>query len=649
MVIGKLFGTTLLEHNLKELNDLTINGLVEKWEQFESNYNKNFGNYFEKTITNLNKVRTILNDRTQNLTEIFQPTALQEKIREGRQFSEKEIAAIDFLPYINEKKYVWITGHGGIGKSTLLKHTMLTILMDEKKSKNKIPVYIELRKYNHEEIKRRSIINFIYNEMNVTGFELNEQIFEYMLDKGRFLFLFDAYDEISSDKSQIFLQEFEDFLTKYEKNEVVISSRYMPKGHLDNFIKLYELRTNGLIKQEAIQMIEKTKYDEEIKNEFIKSLSEGLYDEYESIASNPTLLLLMLSLFRENSNFPKEKSAFLIKAFEELFERHDGRKIAYIRDFRSKALSKYQMMKVFSAFCFLTYFDTNASQDEFSEEYIKEKLDRIIKSYSWLKSLNISGRDLLYDFRVCLCILYKEGEKYYFVHNIFQEFFSAYHVYKSDEETQKKFLKKYALTDISNETQGKRSYNYRMIQTTFDYICELDNSEDQSVIKYNLLLPLLEMIESDSSFINYHHLENKLRYIITVYEDQFSISFLPISLGFSKNRAIIRLYNLYIHGTKALSPRNGILFRGRNEVFITSEDYENIIALSLIKHEIQEDEEGRKTERIDADIETVFANDILKRIYMKSSRYKRNEKLKGLSEILREDRLKRNSEEESLL
>lgn len=137
MVIGKLFGTTLLEHNLKELNDLAINGLVEKWEQFESNYNKNFGNYFEKSITNLNKVRTILNDRTQNLTEIFQPTALNERIREGRKISEKAISSREFLPYINKKKYVWITGHGGIGKSTLLKHTMLTILMDEKKVKIK--------------------------------------------------------------------------------------------------------------------------------------------------------------------------------------------------------------------------------------------------------------------------------------------------------------------------------------------------------------------------------------------------------------------------------------------------------------------------------------------------------------------------------
>lgn len=648
MVMGTVFGAMLLEHNLKELNDLTVNGLVEKWEQFESNYNKNFGDYFRKSITNLNKVRTILNDRTQNLTEIFQPTALNEKVRKGRKIFERKINSSDFLSYINENKYVWVTGHGGIGKSTLLKYTMLTILMDEKKSKNKIPVYIELRKYNYEEVKRGSIINFIYNEMKVTGFDLKIDIFIYMLKKGRFLFLFDAYDEISSDKSQIFLQEFEDFLTSYENNEVVISSRFMPEGHLDNFVKLFELRTNGLVKEEAIQMIEKTKYDEEIKNEFVKSLSEGLYDEYESIASNPTLLLLMLSLFRENSNFPKKKSAFLIKAFEELFERHDGRKIAYIRDFRSKDISKYQMMKVFSAFCFLTYFDTNAFQDEFSEEYIKEKLERIIKSYSWLKSLNISGDDLLYDFKVCLCILYKEGEKYYFVHNIFQEFFAAYHVYKSDEETQKRFLKKYALTDVDNEVHGRRNYNYRMIQTTFDYIYELDNSEDQSVIKYNFLLPLLEINESDSSFINYHHLEYKFRYKLTDCGNQVMIRLIPIPMSLSKHRAILRLYNLYREETRS-DLRNSTRILHHKEEFVRKEDYENIMAAPLLKHETVIDEEGRRVDFIEVNVETVFENDILKYMYMKSPRYKRNEELMGLCEILREDRRKRSIEEESLL
>lgn len=395
-------------------------------------------------------------------------------------------------------------------------------------------------------------------------------------------------------------------------------------------------------------MIKKTSYDEEVKTEFIKSLSEGLYKDYESIAANPTLLLLMLSLFRENSNFPKEKSAFLIKAFEELFERHDGRKIAYTRDLRSKVLSKYQIMKVFSAFCFLTYFDTNASQDEFSADYIKEKLDRIIKSYSWLKNLNISADDLLYDFRVCLCILYKEGDRYYFVHNIFQEFFSAYHVYKSDEETQKKFLKKYALTKFNYKSNGSYSYNLRMIRTTFDYIYELDNSENQSVIKYNLLLPLLEMHELDPSFIDYHHLENEFRYGITFNKNEIVIKLLPKPFHYSNHSALLRLHSLYTRGPKIFKSIIG----GKSsqyELFITEEEYENISALPIIKHKQQVDDEGIKTVYMEVDIETVYANDKLKSLYVKSVRYKKNENLKGLSELLREDRSKRNSEEESLL
>ncbi|MDR4935574.1 NACHT domain-containing protein [Rossellomorea marisflavi] len=648
-VLGSLIGATLLQHNLKELNDITLNNLVEKWDQFESNYNKNFTEYFERTIANLNKVRTILNDRTQNLTDIFQPTSLHEKIREGRSYSENIIKANEFIPFINEKKCVWITGHGGIGKSTLLKYTMLTILTDEKKSKNKIPVYIELRKYNHEEVKRRSIQEFIYDEMKVSGFELEKEIFKYMLKKGRFLFLFDAYDEIVTERSHLFLQEFEDFLKYFDKVNIVISSRFLPKGHLENFIQLHELRTNGLTKEESLELIEKTKYDNEIKDEFIRSLSESLYDEYESIASNPTLLLLMLSLFRENSNFPKEKSAFLIKAFEELFERHDGRKIAYTRDFRCKNLSKYQMMKVFSAFCFQTYFDTNASQDEFSEEYIKAKLQKIINVFSWLKKANVSAEDLIYDFRVCLCILYKEGDKLYFVHNIFQEFFSAYHIYKSDNKTKVKFLSKYVYSDIEREFHNDWSINFRIIHTTFNYIGELDSSEDQRIIKFSLLLPLLDMIEANELFNDYHHLEDRLRFNFLFTEENIIIQLIPLPSRYQKQRALMLLYNLYSFqnlNQQKLRIRAG---RSLKSYRISKEEYDSIIKLPLISEKFLKDMDGNDRQTIEVSYEDIKNSSILYNIYRESSRYKTNEKLKELGEILRQERLQRDSEEDDLI
>lgn len=259
-MLSELIGGALLEYNLGELSRLTVGGLVESWEHFETKYNKSFEEYFRKSFEKYNKIRTIIDSsKVEKLTEVFQPTSLQQVDREKRRSEKRRLTADEFLPYIQSKKYVWITGHGGIGKSTLMKHTMLTILGDEKKSKNKIPVYIELRKYNHEKGKREEILDFIYHEMSCVGFNFEQNLFEYMLEQGRFLFLFDAFDEIVSDKSFKFLQELENFLTKYDKNQMIISSRFMPRGNLDNLLELHELETNGLTKYEAIEMIKKQK------------------------------------------------------------------------------------------------------------------------------------------------------------------------------------------------------------------------------------------------------------------------------------------------------------------------------------------------------------------------------------------------------
>ncbi|WP_314208978.1 NACHT domain-containing protein [Vagococcus salmoninarum] len=587
LVTGFKIGVTLLEHNLKKLNDEVIDSAVEKWEQFDSKYNKNFKKYFNKSYKDLNKMRTILSNDVQELTHLFQETVLYEQYSDEHK-KEKAISPYEFLNYVKTNKTVWITGHGGIGKSTLMKHTMLTILTDEKKSQSKIPIYIELRKYNHEKKERRTLISFIYEEMKLSKFELDFEMFEYMAKSGRFLFLFDAYDEITSDKSQLFLQEFEDFLKQYDENQVIISSRHMPKGHLENFIDLHELQTQGLSKDEAIRLIEKTKYDEERKKEFLSSLSESLYEEYETLACNPTLLLLMLTLFSTSTKFPKEKSTFLIKSFEELFDRHDGRKIAYSRDFKCKNLTKYQMMKVFSSFCYKTYFDTNGERDYFTEGYAKSCLERVIEQFTFLSSDKITVDDLLYDFRVCLCIIYKEGEKYYFVHNIFQEFFSAYYIYKSSDKVQRKFIEKYLFS-----SKSEKYYNSRLLRTTFEYLNELDDSEEQNVIKFNFLIPILEMIESQDNFKDYFSLIRRLRYRFEVSEFDFTMyPFFDVNEPF-ENVAYVSLVRLYLLSKNGISePIRGEvqkIDRKNLEVFMKSSVFKSFLRPELLTKKMFEE------------------------------------------------------------
>lgn len=102
-MIGELIGTTLLKHNLEQLNDLVIDGVVEKWDQFETKYNKNFKDYFEKSVEKYNKVRTILNDKEQELVKIFQPTSLYEESKNGRDITQKRIKPDEFLSVLDEK------------------------------------------------------------------------------------------------------------------------------------------------------------------------------------------------------------------------------------------------------------------------------------------------------------------------------------------------------------------------------------------------------------------------------------------------------------------------------------------------------------------------------------------------------------------
>lgn len=104
IVTGLKVGVTLLEHNLKKLNDEAIDVAVKKWDQFDSKYNKNFERYFDKSYKDLNKMRTILSNDVQSLTSLFQETSLYEKNMDENSREEKVVKPDEFLEYIREKK-----------------------------------------------------------------------------------------------------------------------------------------------------------------------------------------------------------------------------------------------------------------------------------------------------------------------------------------------------------------------------------------------------------------------------------------------------------------------------------------------------------------------------------------------------------------
>ena len=65
--------------------------------------------------------------------------------------------------------------------------------------------------------------------------------------------------------------------------------------------------------------IKKLEFDEVVKDTFYKELDRTLYDKYESFASNPLLLNIMLLTFQKHASIPERLNDFYDEAFVTLF------------------------------------------------------------------------------------------------------------------------------------------------------------------------------------------------------------------------------------------------------------------------------------------------------------------------------------------
>ena len=320
-----------------------------------------------------------------------------------------------------------VTGTGGVGKSILFKHLFLNTVAETEY----IPVLIELRSFNIYDVKDISIYTAIYKCLEDNGFELSEEYFEYSLREGAYIIFFDGYDEVNRDKTEKITSEIKALSEKYGENKFFISSR--PSEEFIGWNDFCEVETLKLNKQQALNLVKKLEFDEVVKDTFCKELDRTLYDKYESFASNPLLLNIMLLTFQKHASIPERLNDFYDEAFVTLFNVHDATKDSYVRDIRS-GLGCEDFKLVFSYICFKSYFN---GEFQFSESRIrfyiqqaKEKFDRF----------NFTVENFQEDLTQSVCMLVKEGGTYRFSHRSFQEYFAAWYTCKLVDDVQAKLL-----------------------------------------------------------------------------------------------------------------------------------------------------------------------------------------------------------------
>ncbi len=437
----------------------------DEWEKFKTDFGIVFSEYEKKSYDKYSKIKTILyKTEPKFIYDFFECPSLSKE-------NDKTFQPINTNDILDISRYIIIQGTGGIGKSTLMKH----LFISEINNKDLIPIFIELKDLN--DIKEDySISELIFNKLSNLGSTLKSMYLDYALKSGCFLFLLDGYDEIQTEKKDIFFRNLDDFCDKFNENYFIISSR--PYSEFIEFQRFTVLSTEPLDEEQAISLVRKIEFDDCIKSRFIDELQNGLFDKHVSFASNPLLLNIMLLTFENYANIPEKLHLFYANAFETLYSKHDATKSGYKRDMKCK-LSYDLFQKLFSSFCFITY-----TQDKIEFTY-DELLNVLKQAKELLNQKELEVEDYSFDLVNSLCVLYKDGLTYRFAHRSFQEYFTAI------------FLKD--LTDDNFSNYGIQIIKKDSYKAIHDSVFSMLFDMCESRFEKNILLPILSKVESNFS------------------------------------------------------------------------------------------------------------------------------------------------------
>lgn len=434
--------TTLIEDAIKGAWGKTKKWFKDLDSKDAIRYGTAYEEYLDNTYRKYGKIKTIIYRRVpKDLYSFYECIGLS--------YNGKTIDTCDINNILKTGKKIIITGSGGMGKSILLKHLYLNSI----ETTGNIPVLLELRSFNAIETKDICLEETIYQVLVQNGFTLEKEYFEYSMLEGGYIILLDGFDELNRDKAAKVSAEIKKLADKYGENYYILSSR--PSEEFIGWNDFYEAQTMPLNKTQAINLINKIDFDENIKTIFCRELEETLFEKYESFAQNPLLLNIMLLTFNNHASIPDKLNDFYDQAFATLFNMHDATKDAYVRDIRTQ-LGCEDFKLIFAYVCFKSYFK---SEYEFTETKLREHISEAKNKF---KQFKFTVDEFLEDLTLSVCMLVKDGLNYHFSHRSFQEYFAAWYTCKLTDEIQKKLLSSWLKESLSSLKDSYFTMLYNM-------------------------------------------------------------------------------------------------------------------------------------------------------------------------------------------
>ena len=428
--INILYATEELEPDISSFDLEDDEGVIASDGQKVETVSDRFSNYVSNAYENYRNKRGFLDTKERPFRDFYVCNDVCQRIRAPlfrtsngelkADYPEKQLNRARSNIMINDlgRNFSVFSGIGGMGKSMLL----LKFLLDEVenyKSGGRVPIMITLRKYKPDE---KSLEMLLATELKRFDPSLQLSDLYYLLEHGRAVCLLDGFDEIDKDYIHDFQDELDVMKDGYKKAYFLMSSRDIPEIRTLNHYFEYDLQNLNLKQAcELIAKLDPDRVNDELKSDFIKKLRRDSFhfnrDEKRNFVGNPLFLSLMIRTYDMINDIPPQRYIFYEKTYVAMASEYDARTKRMTRPFFT-GLNEKTFHMYFAEFCALSYAD---SKYEFSRDLMLDYFYQVVKD----NDLKIDPELFIKDVTEKLCIVYKDGGVYEFIHRSFQEYFAA--------------------------------------------------------------------------------------------------------------------------------------------------------------------------------------------------------------------------------
>ena len=384
-----------------------------------------------------------------------------------------------------------LVGQGGLGKSMMVNHLFLEAV-DDYPIEEVFPVITTLSDYNPE---KRDLMFLITRSINRFDRKIELADIQTQLDSEPSVVLLDGLDEVKKEFVLECKNEIEIFADQFPKCKVIISSRDMSELRSIEGFQPYYLCP--LTEDQAFEMVHKLDpvyVDDDLKQRFINDVKRRRFrfndKEKREFFGNPLFLSIMIVAYSQTNNIPTQRYLFYEQAYRAMATRHDGLK-GITRNF-STGLNEREFQKYFGQFCADSYADYNL---KFSQDLMERYLEKVIRDNGLKTDVDMFIKDITEK----LCLIYRDGDEYRFIHRSFQEYFAAYYFTTLMDDEYKDVFE--VLTSLDQKITSDE---------TISMLCGLDQNRFERYV----VIPLLEEIfafnndeEDSKNFIKKYYSE----------------------------------------------------------------------------------------------------------------------------------------------